>query len=400
MTMANCIKNTNYRKRLAMLKDAKHTLAICIFVVLFVTLISYMLYNSLCYMNSCEIYDVHGTSMYPTINANLDIDDKGIVDSKISNPQINDIIMYTTVIDDKITNITKRLVATGGDKLTMVDEQDEQGVHRYYLQKIASGTTVPFKVDENYVVDKTSLKRTFDKFQVLYTKENIQEAQHKTTICIDAGHGGSNEGTKETYDGVLIKEKDINLVIAKKLQWYLEQNDNLNVIMTRTSDTDVSIGKRIDYAKGNNADYVISVHINSKSQDNINPRGCMVLMSCSRYQPSDSRFASIYDKENMLANAIIRNLGNIGIPIADDWNTEYTNGILQRTNTVNELYPDGSPADYYGLIYNGTYAGTPTIIIEHSFLSNENDYRTHFSTDSQLDALARADAQGIIEVVN
>lgn len=232
------------------------------------------------------------------------------------------------------------------------------------------------------------------------TQENIQEAQHKTTICIDAGHGGSNEGTKETYDGVLIKEKDINLVIAKKLQWYLEQNDNLNVIMTRTYDTDVSIGGRIDYAKGNNADYVISVHINSKSQDNTNPRGCMVLMSCSRYQPSDSRFASIYDKENMLANAIIRNLNNIGIPIADDWNTEYTNGILQRTNTVNELYPDGSPADYYGLIYNGTYAGIPTIIIEHSFLSNENDYRTHFSTDSQLDALARADAQGILEVVN
>lgn len=232
------------------------------------------------------------------------------------------------------------------------------------------------------------------------TQENIQEAQHKTTICIDAGHGGSNEGTKETYDGVLIKEKDINLVIAKKLQWYLEQNDNLNVIMTRTSDTDVSIGGRIDYAKGNNADYVISVHINSKSQDNTNPRGCMVLMSCSRYQPSDSRFASIYDKENMLANAIIRNLNNIGIPIADDWNTEYTNGILQRTNTVNELYPDGSPADYYGLIYNGTYAGIPAIIIEHSFLSNENDYRTHFSTDSQLDALARADAQGILEVVN
>ena len=223
---------------------------------------------------------------------------------------------------------------------------------------------------------------------------------YKRQICIDAGHGGSNEGTKETYDGVLIKEKDINLVIAKKLQWYLEQNDNLNVIMTRTSDTDVSIGGRIDYAKGNNADYVISVHINSKSQDNTNPRGCMVLMSCSRYQPSDSRFASIYDKENMLANAIIRNLNNIGIPIADDWNTEYTNGILQRTNTVNELYPDGSPADYYGLIYNGTYAGIPTIIIEHSFLSNENDYRTHFSTDSQLDVLARADAQGILEVVN
>ena len=174
MTKANCIKNTNYKKRLTMLKEAKHTLAICIFVVLFVTLISYMLYNSLCYMNSCEIYDVHGTSMYPTINANLEVDDKGIVDSKISNPQINDIIVYTTVIDNKITNITKRLVAKSGDKITMVAEEGDDGVTRYYLQKIASGTSVPFKVDEDYVVDKKSLKKTYDKFQILYSKENIQ----------------------------------------------------------------------------------------------------------------------------------------------------------------------------------------------------------------------------------
>ena len=51
----------------------------------------------------------------------------------------------------------------------------------------------------------------------------FQEAQHKTTICIDAGHGGSNEGTKETYDGVLIKEKDINLVIAKSFSGILNR---------------------------------------------------------------------------------------------------------------------------------------------------------------------------------
>lgn len=30
---------------------------------------------------------------------------------------------------------------------------------------------------------------------------------NRITICIDPGHGGSNEGTKENYDGTLIKEK-------------------------------------------------------------------------------------------------------------------------------------------------------------------------------------------------
>ena len=41
----------------------------------------------------------------------------------------------------------------------------------------------------------------------------------------------------------------------------------------------------------------------------------------------------------------------------------------------------------------------PTIIVEHAFLSNVNDYRNYLSTDAQLDALARADAAGILEAV-
>lgn len=95
----------------------------------------------------------------------------------------------------------------------------------------------------------------------------------------------------------LIKEKNITMAISRKLKYYLEQNDNIRVVMTRNSDSDVSLSGRIDYAASNNADYVISVHINSKSQDVIDASGCMVLMSCSRYQPANARFGSIYDRE-------------------------------------------------------------------------------------------------------
>ena len=224
---------------------------------------------------------------------------------------------------------------------------------------------------------------------------------NRITICIDPGHGGSNEGTKENYDGTLIKEKNITMTIARKLKYYLEQNDNIRVVMTRNSDSDVSLSGRIDYAASNNADYVISVHINSKSQDVIDASGCMVLMSCSRYQPANARFGSIYDKEKSLAYSILSRLNSIGIPIANDtWNPdEYQDGILQRVNTADELYPDGSMADYYGLINEGTRAGIPTIIVEHAFLSNAGDYRNYLSSDAQLDALARADAAGILDVV-
>ena len=228
-----------------------------------------------------------------------------------------------------------------------------------------------------------------------------KEEDNRITICIDPGHGGSNEGTKETYDGVLIKEKNVTMAIARKLKYYLEQNDNIRVVMTRDSDYSVSLAGRIEYAAEQAADYVISMHINSKSTDELDAHGCMVLMSCSRYQTDNARFGSIYDKERTLAYSILSKLNGIGIPIANDsWNgNEYKDGILQRYNTAGELYPDGSVADYYGLINEGTCAGIPTIIVEHAFLSNESDYRNYLSTDVQLDALARADAAGIIEAV-
>ncbi len=218
-------------------------------------------------------------------------------------------------------------------------------------------------------------------------------------ICIDPGHGGDNEGTKETYDGTLIMEKYLNYRIAQSLKSYLEQYDNVKVVMTRDSDVNPSFSQRVNSAISSDARYIISVHVNSRSSEEVDSHGCMVLMSCSRYQPSNSRVSSLYDAEYALAKSVLSKLNAMGIPIANDWNTEYTEGILQRTTTSGETYPDGSHADYYSLLYNGTRAGIPTIIIEHAFLSNENDYRNFLSTDAKLDALAKADAEGIMESI-
>ena len=52
-------------------------------------------------------------------------------------------------------------------------------------------------------------------------------------VVIDVGHGGIDSG-KVSADGIL--EKDVNLVIAKKLKVLLEQED-VCVTMTRDSDT-------------------------------------------------------------------------------------------------------------------------------------------------------------------
>lgn len=234
----------------------------------------------------------------------------------------------------------------------------------------------------------------------VYAEPVTEEVKPKQiVICIDPGHGGDSEGTKQEYDGILVMEKNLNYRIATTLKAYLEQNDGIRVILTRDGDYDLSLSNRIRYAVDNDADYFISVHVNSRSTDEVDSHGCMVLMSCSRYQPSNAKVASVYDSEMKMAKSVISKLNALGLPIANDWNTENTGGILQRVSSIGETYPDGSAADYYTLLYCGTKAGLPSIIVEHAFLSNEGDYRNFLSTNEKLDALAKADAAAIIESI-
>ena len=299
-------------------------------------------------------------------------------------------VVETTAADIALTEKqteTESIKETETESENMTEESSEENVDTQE------------EVDEDSTVEDSD-DTYYEEYEEESRNDETPGESRPIIICIDPGHGGDNdEGTKETYDGKLVMEKDLTYRIATSLKSYLEQYDGIKVILTRNENQGLGLIQRIDYAVANEADYFISVHVNSRSTDEVNSHGCMVLMSCSRYQPSNSRVSSLYDAEYALAKSVLSKLNAMGIPIANDWNTEYTEGILQRTTTSGETYPDGSHADYYSLLYNGTRAGIPTIIIEHAFLSNENDYRNFLSTDAKLDALAKADAEGIMESI-
>lgn len=78
------------------------------------------------------------------------------------------------------------------------------------------------------------------------------------TICIDAGHGGSDPGA--SGNGVV--EKDIVLTVIKKVGKLLKDK-NFNVVYTRLSDTFIKLNDRCRIANNAKADLFVSVHINS-----------------------------------------------------------------------------------------------------------------------------------------
>ena len=81
-------------------------------------------------------------------------------------------------------------------------------------------------------------------------------------IIIDAGHGGIDPGS----DSQGILEKDINLVIALKLQEVLIEN-GYAVLMTREDDSSLELRERSDFANEQEADLFISLHQNCYAQD-------------------------------------------------------------------------------------------------------------------------------------
>lgn len=195
-----------------------------------------------------------------------------------------------------------------------------------------------------------------------------RSASGKTVIVIDAGHGGTEMGAAYKPYG----EKSLTLYVAMLIQSELQQYDNVEVYMTRTSDVDVSIGARVDYARSVNADFLYSVHFNA-SGGAVKPHGSMVLISA---------FGSLYAQEASFALLNLQQLEAAGLK---------NRGLYTRLGK--------SGQDYYGIIRRSAAYGIPAVITEHCYLDSDTD-RKWLETEGSYAKLAHADATALAEYLH
>lgn len=82
-----------------------------------------------------------------------------------------------------------------------------------------------------------------------------------TKVMIDPGHGGADPGA--VARSFAIREKDLTLAISKRIGATLEENYDVQVFYTRTTDTTMNLAERTALANKHNVDYLLSVHINA-----------------------------------------------------------------------------------------------------------------------------------------
>jgi len=96
-------------------------------------------------------------------------------------------------------------------------------------------------------------------------------SNEKKVVVIDAGHGGADLGA--TRNG--ISEKEIVLNIAKKIK-ALNQNQNLEIILTRDDDSFPTLSDRTEKINELKPDFAISLHINNSPRETTDSKGMEV----------------------------------------------------------------------------------------------------------------------------
>lgn len=205
------------------------------------------------------------------------------------------------------------------------------------------------------------------------------------TICLDPGHGGSDSGA----NAFGAKESDLTLKIAQYCKEELSKYD-VNVVMTRTTDTRLSeeaamdLKNRVEVAKKAGASYFISIHINSAQ--NSAAHGAEV------YYPNTSGNKNLSSNGQALAKAIQSQLAALGL---------YNRGIKIRnyTDGTTSSNPNSSDQDYYGVIRYAKQANITGLIVEHCFISNNEEFDKYLGSDAKLQQLGIADARGIVSAL-
>lgn len=188
----------------------------------------------------------------------------------------------------------------------------------------------------------SSISASYGNKDALYAYRSSVLRGERLTVIIDAGHGGEDPGAIDNG----VKEKDLNLTVAKKLGAFLTLSD-VDVVYTRTTDTllygagqekskkQYDLKNRVAIAEKYDNAVLISIHMNK-----------FTVKSCKGLQ-------TFYCKKSEESKAL----------------AEY----VQTASKLLQPFNDRAIKDENGTIYLLENTSKPAVLIECGFISNEEE---------------------------
>ncbi|MBS5450485.1 MAG: N-acetylmuramoyl-L-alanine amidase [Coriobacteriia bacterium] len=202
-------------------------------------------------------------------------------------------------------------------------------------------------------------------------------------IALDPGHGGYDSGAI----GYGLQEKDLTWAITLYCKEALEQYPGVRVVLTRSEDECPSIWDRVQRAYDAGANVLVSIHINS------DPSGSASGAEIWFPNGSSWKYAQTHVPGEQLAQNVLDKLVALGL---NDRGIRVRTMLISEIEGPSDINPDGSAADYYGILRYARRLGFTGVIVEHAYISSWSDAQL-MGSDAMLRQMGYADAEGIAQ---
>ncbi|MCY9848102.1 N-acetylmuramoyl-L-alanine amidase AmiB [Pectobacterium jejuense] len=232
------------------------------------------------------------------------------------------------------------------------------------------------------------------------TRAPARQGNERVVVAIDAGHGGQDPGAIGTNG---LREKNVTISIARKLQILLNNDPAFKGVLTRDGDYFISVMGRSEVARKQGANLLVSIH--ADAAPNRNAKGASVWVLSNRRANSEmANWLEQHEKQSEL-------LGGAGDLLANSSADPYLSQAvldlqfghsqrvgydvatkvlreLQRVGGLHKRLPEHASL---GVLRS---PDIPSLLVETGFITNVSEERLLGSNDYQ-EKLANAIYQGL-----
>lgn len=205
----------------------------------------------------------------------------------------------------------------------------------------------------------------------------VKKVGRQIIVAIDAGHGGEDPGASGANGS---REKDITLMVAKKLKQQIDAEPNMRAVLTRDGDYFIPLHGRVVKARGMQADLFVSIHADAFTKQSA--RGSSVFALSERGATSASaRYlakkenesdliggVSLNDKDPILARTLL----DLSQTATINDSLKLGKAVLSEIGEINTLHAKRVEQAAFAVLKS---PDIPSILVETAFISNPEEER-------------------------
>jgi len=215
------------------------------------------------------------------------------------------------------------------------------------------------------------------------------------TIVLDPGHGGEDPGARGRRGS---HEKDITLMIARRLKGLIDAEPEMRAVLTRDGDYYLPLNARVEKARKVKADLFVSVHADAFIRPHA--RGSSVFTLSQRPTSEAARWLAQQENDSDLVGGVnldrkdrflAQTLLDLSQTATTDHSLKLGGAVLAELGQVNTLHKARVEQAGFAVL---KAPDVPSILVETAFISNPEEEK-RLNDQAYQDRLARAILAGI-----